>query len=465
MQNEINGDTTVKQKNQTTMLLGIVLSVLTYWLFAQSIVNVVPDIQKGLNIDASVVSLAVSLTSLFSGMFVVLAGYLADRVGRVKATYAGLFFSLLGSLLISISTGAVLLIVGRIVQGLSAALIMPATLAIIKSQFKGDQRKTALSYWSMGSWGGSGICAFAGGAIATFLSWRWIFIFGIIFTLVAMLLLRGTPESKIESGTNVHFDFIGLIFFLVAILSINIFLSKGAAWGWGSLMTLSLLLIAAVVGAFFYIAEKRNKTNPFIDFKIFKNRRFTIATISNFALNAVAGSLVIINTFMQKNFSMSPLQSGSLSIPYFVTILISIRVGEKLINKRGYALPMICGGLVAGVGTMLSGFTFLSMNAYLISAFLGYALLGVGLGLYATPSTDMAVSNVPDNQVGTASGIYKMASSLGGGIGNAASLAIFVSMSASGLVVSALWSIMFSAVLCLIPAILVFVGLGVRKSN
>lgn len=87
MQNRI-----VNKNKQRAMLLGIVLSVLTYWLFAQSIVNVIPDIQESLGIDSSVVSLAVSLTSLFSGLFVVLAGYLADRIGRVRATYIGLFF-------------------------------------------------------------------------------------------------------------------------------------------------------------------------------------------------------------------------------------------------------------------------------------------------------------------------------------------------------------------------------------
>lgn len=469
MQNKVqhkkseNGSISKQPKNKNAMLLGIVLSVLTYWLFAQSIVNVVPDIQRGLGIDASVVSLAVSLTSLFSGMFVVLAGYMADRIGRVKATYIGLFFSVLGSGLIAISTGATLLIAGRIVQGLSAAFIMPATLAIIKNQFAGDDRKRALSYWSMGSWGGSGICAFAGGLIATLLSWRWIFIIGVVFTLVALFLIHGTEESKIETKGKMRFDIIGLVLFLISIVSLNISLAKGSSWGWGSMLTLTMLLIAVVIGFFFITTEKKNKQNPFINFDMFKNRRFTIATISNFALNAVAGSLVIINTFVQRNYGMSPLQTGLLSIPYFITILVSIRIGEKMINKRGYAQPMILGAIIAGIGNALSAMTFLDMQLYLIVAFLGYALLGVGLGFYATPSTDMAVSNVPEDQVGTASGIYKMASSLGGGIGNAASLAIFTSLAASGIVISASWAIFFNAGLCLIPAILVFVALSTKQ--
>lgn len=454
MQNRI-----VNKNKQRAMLLGIVLSVLTYWLFAQSIVNVIPDIQESLGIDSSVVSLAVSLTSLFSGLFVVLAGYLADRIGRVRATYIGLFFSLMGSGLISISQGPTLLIIGRIVQGLSAAFIMPATLAIIKNQFVGDRRKNALSYWSMGSWGGSGICTFAGGVIATILSWRWIFIFGIFFTLIAMVLLWGTEESKVVYKNDIAFDFLGLTFFLISILSINIYLSKGAAWGWGSFPSFLIIFIAIIVGIFFVVTEKRREKQPFVDFKLFRNIKFTIATLSNFVLNAVAGSLVIINTFIQRNYGISPLETGYLSIPYFLTILFSIKIGEKAINKRGYVFPMVLGSLIASFGVLLSSLTFLDRNLYFIFVFFGYTSLGIGLGLYATPSTDLALSNVPDDQVGTASGIYKMASSLGGGIGNAASLAIFSSLSTRGLVVSAKWSLLFNVVLCIIPALLVYMSL------
>lgn len=369
------------------------------------------------------------------------------------------FFSLMGSGLISISQGPTLLIIGRIVQGLSAAFIMPATLAIIKNQFVGDRRKNALSYWSMGSWGGSGICTFAGGVIATILSWRWIFIFGIFFTLIAMVLLWGTEESKVVYKNHIAFDFLGLTFFLISILSINIYLSKGAAWGWGSLPSFLIIFIAIIVGIFFVVTEKRREKQPFVDFKLFRNIKFTIATLSNFVLNAVAGSLVIINTFIQRNYGISPLETGYLSIPYFLTILFSIKIGEKAINKRGYVFPMVLGSLIASFGVLLSSLTFLDRNLYFIFVFFGYTSLGIGLGLYATPSTDLALSNVPDDQVGTASGIYKMASSLGGGIGNAASLAIFSSLSTRGLVVSAKWSLLFNVVLCIIPALLVYMSL------
>jgi MFS transporter, DHA2 family, multidrug resistance protein len=138
------------------LIFGIVLAVVTFWLFAQTTLNVAPTMRQELRISESLINIAVSITALFSGIFIVVAGNLADRLGRVKLTYAGLALGVLGSLLIALSPAgtAGFLMAGRIVQGLSAACIMPATLALMKAYLDGRERQRALSYWSIGSWGG-----------------------------------------------------------------------------------------------------------------------------------------------------------------------------------------------------------------------------------------------------------------------------------------------------------------------
>ena len=135
------------------LILGIVLAVITFWLFAQTTLNIAPLISEDLKISNELNNLAVSITALFSGIFIVVAGGLADRIGRVKITYIGLLLSIIGSLLIVISpTGTTLfLLAGRILQGLSAACIMPATLAMMKAYYNGKERQRALSFWSIGS--------------------------------------------------------------------------------------------------------------------------------------------------------------------------------------------------------------------------------------------------------------------------------------------------------------------------
>src|SRR5690625_69715 len=158
--------------------------------------------------------IAISLTALFSGIFIVAAGGLADKLGRKRLTYTGLILSVIGSLCLVFAQGAPLLIIGRVIQGLSAACIMPATIALMKEYFEGAERQRALSYWSIGSWGGSGVTSFAGGAIATYLGWKWIFIFSIAFSVLAMLLIKEVPESKAETNGKFKFDYGGLAIFI-----------------------------------------------------------------------------------------------------------------------------------------------------------------------------------------------------------------------------------------------------------
>src|SRR5690606_18057390 len=117
--------------------------------------------------------------SLFSGIFIVVMGGLADRVGRVKIIRIGFVFSIIGSVLVAITPAGAMatpvLISGRIFQGLSGACIMPASLALLKSYWEGAGRQRAISLWSMGSWGGSGFCALFGGLMAENVGWRYIF--------------------------------------------------------------------------------------------------------------------------------------------------------------------------------------------------------------------------------------------------------------------------------------------------
>lgn len=411
-------------KGDNKLILGIVLGVVTFWLFAQSLLNVVPTLQQSFHSNIGTISIAVSITALFSGMFVVGAGSLADRVGRVKITYIGLWLSIIGSLLIIVSNLPILLIIGRVIQGLSAAAIMPSTLAIMKAYFDGKDRQRALSYWSIGSWGGSGLASLFGGMVSTFIGWRWIFILSILIALLSMYLIKGTPETKSPVINNKHFDYVGLILFVIMMLSINIVITQSSALGLFSPIILGLTLIF-ILSTIIFLKVENKIGNPLIDFKLFNNKAYTGATLSNFLLNGVAGALLVANTFVQQGLGFSAFQTGLLSITYLITVLLMIRVGEKVLQKVGAKKPMVLGTSFNMVGIILISLTFLPSTIYVVVCIFGYLLYGLGLGFYATPSTDMAISNSPEDKVGVASGIYKMASSLGGAFGIALSGALY----------------------------------------
>jgi len=412
------------------LILGIVLAVVTFWLFAQTTLNVAPTMRGDLHITNSASNIAVSITALFSGIFIVVAGGLADQFGRVKLTNIGLALSILGSLLISLSPSGtdIFLMAGRIIQGVSAACIMPATLALMKAYFKDEERQRALSFWSIGSWGGSGICALFGGIVASTMGWRWIFWMSIAVAIASFLLIRGTPESKVETTERKPFDWFGLTTFIVAMVAVNTVIGQGSALGWLSPATL-LLTVLFVVSAVVFFKTETSSAAGFVDLTLFSNATYSGATLSNFLLNGAAGTLLVTLTLVQQEAGLSSLQSGLLTAGYLIAILSTIRVGEKLLQKMGPRKPMLFGCWITAAGILLTTFTFLLAGEYLIVAFIGFTLFGIGLGFYATPSTDAALSNVPQEKAGSASGIYKMASSLGAAFGVAISAAIFTGLS------------------------------------
>lgn len=446
-------------KGDNKLLFGIFLGVITFWLFASSLVNIVPDLESSFDANYSTINVAVSLTSLLCGLFVVGAGGLADRYGRVKMTYIGLILSVIGSLMIIIPGFTSLLVIGRAVQGLSAAFIMPSTLAIINEYYIGRERQRALSYWSIGSWGGTGICSFFGGIMSTFIGWRSIFIISIIVALLAMYLIKHTPETKgvqTEVSKRAKFDIGGLVILIISMLSLNLIITKTEDYGLFSTAIISLIILFVISLIAFILFENRIK-NPLIDFKLFKHKGYSGAVVSNFLLNAVAGTLIVANTYFQSGLHFSSFQSGVMTITYLIAVLVMIRVGEKILQSVGPKRPMLIGAALNALGIVMISLTFLPTVPYVIMCVLGYLVYGVGLGLYATPSTDTAVSTAPEDKVGVASGVYKMASSLGNSFGVAISGSLFSVMTAVyNIHIGAMYGLLFNAALAIIAFIAVY---------
>lgn len=448
------------------LLLGIILGVITFWLFAQSLVNLVVPLQTSFKSDIGTINIAVSLTALMSGLFIVGAGDFADKFGRVKVTYIGLILNIIGSLLIIITPLIPFLIAGRIFQGLSAACIMPATLAIINEYYIGTARQRALSYWSIGSWGGSGICTLFGGLMSTHFGWRTIFIVSIILTLLSMYLIKHTPETKAEpvitkNGEAKKFDIVGLMILIICMLSINVIITQSSKLGLFSPIIISLIVVFFVSLIGFIMYENKIKY-PLVDFSLFANKGYSGATVSNFMLNGVAGgTLIVVNTYYQQQLDFNESQTGVISLTYLIAVLIMIRVGEKILQALGPKRPLLMGSGITTIGLVLLSLTFLPEPWYITSSVIGYLLFGTGLGIYATPSTDTAVAQAPDDKVGVASGVYKMASSLGNAFGVAISGTIYGTFASQmnmalggfmGVVLNAVIALIaFFAILLLVP--------------
>lgn len=454
-------------KGNDRLLSGMILGVATYWLFASAITAGVPPLTNDLGISSSVVSTAVSITALICGVSIVTAGSIADKIGRVKMTQLGFILSIIGSILCGIAQGSALLIAGRVIQGLSGAFIMPATLALINAYYPGEARPRALSFWSLASWGGSSIANFFGGAVVSALSWRWLFLLTVPVALIGMFLIKGTPESKINTGEKRSIDYFGIITLVLALLSLNLVVTRGRQYGWTSTFILSLIAAFVILFGIFLFIERRN-TAPLVDLSLFRSKGYNAAVISNFLLNMCAGCLFILMPYVQTTRGLSSFQSGLLTISYLIAIVGTIRVGEKVMLKVGARIPMAIGTLMAAIGIFLMTLTFLPNAAYFTAVVVGLGIMGTGFGFYATPSTNTAVGNVPAEKAGSASGIYKMASSLGGSFGVAISGAVSTAILMSDKTaenLSAGWGLGVSVIAGTISLIAVLVLVPKRKKK
>lgn len=258
--------------------------------------------------------------------------------------------------------------------------------------------------------------------------WRWIFFIAAALSLVGMLMVRGTPESRTTASGPYKFDFAGIATFMVMMVALQTLATQGGELGWTSPASLGLLAASVVSGVAFVMVERRS-ADAFVDFGIFRNLTFTGATISNFMLNGTAGLLIVAMSLVQLGGDMSAQEAGFLTLGYAISIVAFIRAGEKLLQRYGARKPMIWGSLIVGVAVVLLMPTHLTLGTYKLLAVVAFSLFGVGLAFYATPSTDAALSSLSDAQTGSGAGVYKMASSLGASFGVAISAAVFTALS------------------------------------
>lgn len=409
---------------RSNIIIAIMLSALTYWLFAQSFINIGPLVGQTYQTSPAVLNLSISLTSFATGIFMVAAGDIADKIGQLRMTYMGLIISMFASLLLIISDITALLIIGRILQGLSAAILLPSTVGVLNNQFKGEHLRRAIIYLMISTVGGIGLAGVIGGLIATNFGWQTNFIISIGIAFIAILLLKGTPEKVSQHSHRHPFDYKGMSIFAVMIGSFTLLLTQGFEQGWFSTFSFICLSIFIITTLIFIIIERRHEV-PFIDFSVLRNRPFIGAFLNNFVLNSGLGVTVVFFIYAQTHLGLSAAQSGLVTLPYAIVAVAMIRLGEKATLRFGGKLMLIIGPLFPVIGITIISMTSLQPSQYIIAVVIGFVICAIGNGLVATPGLTIAIFSMPNEKVGLATGLYKMSGTLGGAFGIALSTTVF----------------------------------------
>jgi EmrB/QacA subfamily drug resistance transporter len=393
-----------------------------------SIVNVaLPSIKNDLGFSQESLQWVVSAYTLVFGGFLLLGGRMADLLGRRRMFVGGLLLFSVASLAGGFATSEGWLIAARSVQGLGAAIISPAALAIVTTTFQeGSERNKALGIWGAIAGAGGAAGVLLGGVLTDSLGWEWVlfvnFPIGIAAALAAPRFVR---ESKIDREAR-HFDALGAVSITAGLVVLVYALVKANDYGWGSVTTIALLASAAVLIAGFTWIESRSRS-PLVPLRIFSVRTVTGANVIGLLVGAsLFAMFYFISLYLQQVLGYSPLKTGVAYLPLALGIIVSAGIASALVERVGVKPTLISGLVLVVAGLLL--FTRVDTNgAYVGDVLIPSLVVAFGLGLSFVPMTIAAVAGVSDSEAGLASGLINTSQQVGGALGLAVLSAVATS--------------------------------------
>ncbi len=407
------------------------VSVATIMLLLDiTVVNTaLPAIQRDLEASFTDLQWVIDAYALTLAAVVLTAGSLADRLGRRRVFAIGLAVFTVASLLCGLAPDPTSLNVARALQGIGGAVMFAVSLALIAQEFSaGRERGTAMAIYGASIGVAVAIGPLVGGALTQGLGWEWVFFINVPIGLAALavtyLRLR---ESRDPDADRI--DWAGLVTFSASLFLLVLALLRGNDEGWGSTLIVSLFAGAALLMAAFVVIERR-VAQPMLPLGLFGRRAFTGVQLTAFALSgSMFAMFLYLTLFMQGFLGLSALEAGVRYLPITVITLLAAPVAGALLGKVQARYLMGAGLVLAGIGLLLmSG---LKADAEWTTLLAGFLVAGFGIGLLNPVIADVALSVVPKEQSGMASGINDTFRQVGVAVGIAAWGAIFLGRGAS----------------------------------
>jgi EmrB/QacA subfamily drug resistance transporter len=418
------------EENRRWWTLGALCFALFMIMLDNTVVNVaLPAIQRDLEITRAELEWTVAAYALTFASLLLTGGKLGDLLGRRLIFVIGLAVFTLSSLFCGLSSSGAELIAARAVQGVGAALMMPATLSIISATFAVRERGMAIGIWAGVSAIALAIGPLLGGIITEHVSWNWIFYVNVPIGAAGVLAaLVVVPESR-DTSLEQRLDLPGLLTSGIGLLAIVYALIEANQYGWTSARILGLFVVGAVALVTFVLLELHQRL-PMLDLSLFRSGTFAGANLVAILVTlAMFGIFVFFPIYMQTFRGWSPIQAGAALLPWTLMIVVFAPVAGKLSDRIGSRWLMAGGMTVVAVCCLLlSTVTLHSTFWHMLPAFV---LGGLGMSFVMTPMSAAAMGAAPVDKAGVASGVLNTFRQVGVALGIAITGAIIADRAAA----------------------------------
>jgi len=414
------------------LAVGLILAAQLLVVIDVSIVTLaLPEIGRALHFSATGLQWVISGYALAFGGLLLLGGRSADLLGRRKILIAGAGLFTTASLACGLAHSAALLITARVAEGMGAALMAPAALALILAMFpEGAGRNKALGAFGAVSGAGGAIGVLAGGMLTTWLSWPWIFFVNLpVGALIVAAAPRLIPESRADLGHR-RFDVAGAVTVTAGLSLLVYAVSSAGSHRWASVTTMGLLTGAAVLITGFVVIEARSAA-PLLPLSFFRNRTVTGANLAGLLLGGLMFPMfVFLSLYMQQVLGYSAIKAGLAFLVIAVGMIVSSAAGQHLVTRVGVKV-VLAGGLL-GFAVAQGLFIRLPVaGSYAAHLLPGFVLVAAALGMAFVGDFIASATGVEQADAGLASGLINTSQQIGGAIGLAVTTTIAASRTAA----------------------------------
>ena len=369
------------------------------------------EISKNLNEPITAVQWVVVSYMLILTVFLPFFGKLSEICPRNKLYAAGFLIFSLGSFLSFLSHSLPMLIASRCIEAFGASILVSNAISIIASMFKGKNRGKALgmngAIVAFGSMSGPALA----GVLINYFGWNYVFLPGCVVSFVAAILSYRLIPSYHSPAVDSKFDYKGFLYFTIFLFSLLTTISQGHVWGWAS-EKIKILVVLFIISTILFVYRELKVSYALIDFNLFRIKSFTFGNIAlNLSYWGVFGIGITFPLYAQKIMGLSPMITGFIVLTFSVSLIMTAPFAGSIAGKKGSKYLTLAGGIMFTLALIL--FSMFGIKTPIWEMVIAEMMMGVGNGLFQSPSNMGVLSEVDTKHLGVAGGMLALARNTG----------------------------------------------------